>query len=397
MSYFFIFRLWHVDFQNFSVKCVAIGMKHTNAVGSIDISKISGKFCVSASQDKCLKVWQIPKEFKDEEDIPRLNCTLTELAHEKDINSVCISPNDRLVATGSQDKTAKLWDASNLSLVGVFRGHKRGIWSVRFSPVDQILLTNAADCCIKLWSLTDMTCLKTLEGHESSVLRVEFISNGMQLISAGADGLLKLWSIKSSECIQTLDKHEARIWALCVSNDEDVIYSGGSDSMLLKWKDVTEEKKIREMNERKEILLQEQTLHNLINEKKMLKALKLALNLNRPMMTLKIINTVIKNQEQGLDETIKKLRDDHKEVLMNHAIDWNTNSRNCRPAQLVMNILLQEILAGTFKVNEFAKVLEASIPYTERHFKRMTEYVKDLKFLEFTLKCMQPHAKTNDE
>jgi U3 small nucleolar RNA-associated protein 13 len=219
----------------------------------------------------------------------------------------------------------------------------------------------------------------------------------MQLISAGADGLLKLWSIKSSECIQTLDKHEARIWALCVTNDEDIIYSGGSDSMLLAWKDVTEEKKIREMNERKEMLLQEQTLNNLMSEKKMLKALKLALNLNRPLMTLKIVNFVIRSQEEGLDTTIKKLRDDHKETLLNHAITWNTNSRNCRPAQLVINILLQDILAGQFKVNELGKVLEAAIPYTERHFKRMTEYVKDLKFLEFTMNCMQPHAKIDDE
>jgi U3 small nucleolar RNA-associated protein 13 len=33
---------------------------------------------------------------------------LTEIAHDKDINSVCISPNDKLIATGSQDKTAKV-------------------------------------------------------------------------------------------------------------------------------------------------------------------------------------------------------------------------------------------------------------------------------------------------
>ncbi|XP_065089253.1 transducin beta-like protein 3 [Ochlerotatus camptorhynchus] len=388
-------RLWRYDMVKFSIQCIAIGLKHTNAVGSVAISKISGKFCASVSQDKCLKVWKIPKEFNqtaDEKELTRLNCTLTELAHEKDINCVCISPNDRLIATGSQDKTAKLWDVSNLSLVGVFRGHRRGIWAVRFSPVDQILLTNAADCSVKLWSLTDMTCLKSLEGHESSVLRVEFLSNGMQLLSAGADGLLKLWSIKSSECLQTMDKHESRIWALCVTEDESVFYSGGSDSQLIKWKDVTDEKREREMTEYKEVLLQEQELNNLMQDKKLLKALRLSLNLDRPMMTLKIITAVIKSQEQGLPDTVQKLRNDHKETLLKHAIEWNTSSKNCRPAQLVLNILLQQMLSGDFHVSELNKHLEAALPYTERHFKRMTEYAKDLKFIEYTLHCMQPHA-----
>ncbi|XP_055548480.1 transducin beta-like protein 3 [Wyeomyia smithii] len=392
-------RLWSYDANKFLIQCVAIGLKHTNSVGSVALSKLSGKFCVSVSQDKCLKLWKIPKEFNDTQDdkeITRLNCLLTELAHEKDINSVSISPNDEFVATGSQDKTAKLWDVKTLNLIGVFRGHRRGIWAVRFSPVDQILLTNAADCCIKLWSLTDMTCLKTLEGHESSVLRVEFLSNGMQLLSAGADGLLKLWSIKTSECVQTMDKHESRIWAICISEDESEFYSGGSDSQLIKWKDVTDEKREKEQTQRNEILLQEQELSNLVNDKKMLKALRLSLNLDRPLMTLKIITAIIKSQEQGLSTTVQKLRDDHKQTLLKHAVEWNTNSKNCRPAQLVLNILLQEMLSGNFHAAELNKYLEAALPYTERHFKRMTEYAKDLKFIEYTLHCMQPHAVAQD-
>jgi WD40 repeat protein len=44
--------------------------------------------------------------FADEVQI--LNVDVTEIAHDKDINSVCVSPNDRLIATGSQDKTAKV-------------------------------------------------------------------------------------------------------------------------------------------------------------------------------------------------------------------------------------------------------------------------------------------------
>lgn len=385
-------RLWKVDFESFEVSCVGVGVKHTSAVGSVDFSKIAGDFFVSVSQDQCLKLWKLGKDIETAAEPVNLSCINTTLAHDKDINCVSISPNDRFIATSSQDKTAKLWDANSLGLLGVFRGHRRGIWSIKFSPVDQIVATCAADCTIRLWNLNDFSCLKTFEGHESSVLRTEFLTQGMQLLSAGADGLLKLWNIKTSECIQTLDKHEARIWTIAVTPDETHFFTGGSDSLLIKWRDVTEEKKMEEIQKRQEEILQEQELNNLLSQKKVLKALRLALNLDRPLMTLKIINSVIRDQENGLDETIFSLTDDHKQSLLNHAVNWNTNSRNCRPAQLVLQILLQEILLGKFQVQGLGKMLEETIPYTDRHLKRMTEYLKDLKFIEYTMKCMQTYS-----
>lgn len=98
------------------------------------------------------------------------------IAHQKDINCVCVSPNDKIVASASQDKTVKLWTSDKFELLGMLKGHKRGVWSVRFSPVDQVVVTSSADCTIKLWSVANLSCLKTLEGHESSVLKAEFLS-----------------------------------------------------------------------------------------------------------------------------------------------------------------------------------------------------------------------------
>lgn len=81
----------------------------------------------------------------------------------QDVNSVAVSPNDKLLASASQDRTAKLWSLAgegNLGLLGVFRGHRRGVWTVCFSPVDQVLATSSADGTTKLWSLQDFSCLK---------------------------------------------------------------------------------------------------------------------------------------------------------------------------------------------------------------------------------------------
>lgn len=383
-------RLWQADFDNFTFRCVGTGTKHTNAVGSVALSQNSGEFFVSVSQDQCLKLWTMPKSF-DSDEVCTLSCVNTQLAHDKDINCVTIAPNDRYIATSSQDKTIKMWDRESLKLLGVFRGHRRGVWSVRFSPVDQVLASSAADCTMKLWNINDMTCLKTLEGHESSVLRLEFVSKGMQILSVDANGMMKLWTIKSSECVKTMDKHEDRIWAMALTQDEMTVFTGGADSNLIRWKDVTDEKRHADMEQKQEELLQEQELNNLLKQKKTLKALRLALNLNRPLMTLKIITSVIKHQEEGLDETVHKLSDTHKQSLLQHAVNWNTNSKTCRVAQVVFQILMKDILNDDLKLQGVEKVIEESLPYSDRHFKRMTEYLKDLKFVEYTFQCMQPY------
>lgn len=93
--------------------------------------------------------------------LARSEClSFTTCSHHQDINSLAVSPNDKLLATGSQDRTAKLWALPQCQLLGVFSGHRRGLWNVQFSPTDQVLATASADGTIKLWALQDFSCLK---------------------------------------------------------------------------------------------------------------------------------------------------------------------------------------------------------------------------------------------
>ncbi|XP_017786889.1 PREDICTED: transducin beta-like protein 3 [Nicrophorus vespilloides] len=374
-------RLWDIS----TLKCLAVGHGHTASVGSVSFAN-SNQFIVSASQDTCLKIWTIDEK--------NLVCEKTQQAHAKDINGVCVSPNDKLIASCSQDKMVKLW-TENLTALGTLKGHRRGVWSVRFSPIDQVLMSSSADCTIKLWSITDLNCIKTIEGHEASVVRADFLSCGLQIISAGADGLLKLFDVKSGECTSTFDEHEARIWALAVDKSEGNLVSGGADSTLIRWKDVTEIKKLERIQEAEQLSLEEQKLQNYIHENNLIKALKLALKLGKPYQVLKIIQGVLKQNDNALTDAIKELRNDHKESLLKCCMDWNTNSRNCQAAQLVLNILINEVQSGEFRPVGLSGSIESALPYTERHFKRVTQMVQDFHFIDYTINCMLPHSKVN--
>ncbi|GLH04239.1 Protein Notchless [Gryllus bimaculatus] len=384
-------RLWMMDKENV-MKIVSVGTRHTASVGSVAISNLTTSFFLSVSEDTCIKLWSLPKNLQkaSSEDLVVTN---TQIAHEKDINCVCVSPNDKIAATGSQDRTAKLWCTESLALLGVLRGHKRGVWCVRFNSVDRVLLSTSADCTVKIWSLDDLSCLKTLEGHEASVLRAEFITRGSQILSAGADGLLKLWVIKTSECVGTFDEHEGKIWTMAVQNDGKGLITGDSDSMLVKWKDVTKERRMEKLKQEEQLLLQEQELSNLLHSEELLSALKLALTFDRPLTVLRIIQSVMQRGGSGLADTIKELNNEQKEKLLKCAVSWNTNSKNSQPAQLVLSSLLDDLSTGRLKPTDFSAVLEGVIPYTERHFKRLTKLSQDLYFLQYTLSCMNIHSE----
>nr|XP_034311300.1 transducin beta-like protein 3 [Crassostrea gigas] len=383
-------RVWKFDPDSGKVSCVGVGHGHTHIVGTVAISSVTASWMVSGGQDFTLKKWQLPKT--GEESCKDLKCIHTERVHEKDINCVVMSPNDKFIATGSHDRTAKLWNAETFALVGVMRGHKRGVWCVQFSPVDQCIATSSGDGTIKIWSIQGLECVKTFEGHDSAVLRVTFINRGMQLLSCGSDGLMKLWVIKSNTCVSTMDEHEDKVWSVTVNKEEDHIVTGGADSSIILWKDVTGEEVQKKQTEREDFILKEQQLSNLLHKKKYLRAIGLAITLEQPFRVLNIIKEILYNPDgkTELEKTLQKLRVDQIDSVLRFAGEWNTNSRHCHEAQFVLNTVLktyppEEIL----KFPNIKSTMEAFIPYTERHFQRMNRLLQQAMFLEFTWSCMR--------
>jgi U3 small nucleolar RNA-associated protein 13 len=213
--------------------CVGLCEGHAESVGAVAMARGGGgadgakptTFMFTGSQDRTIKMWDLsslPAYFSDD-DVVHCKSLTTHKAHEKDINSLDVSPNDRFLVSGSQDRTAKIYEIvytsssssgrGELKLLGTCKGHKRGVWCVRFSRHERVVATGSGDKTVKLWSMDDYSCLRTFEGHTNSVLRVDWLRGvgGLQLVSAGSDGLLKVWNVKEEECVATLDGHEDKV------------------------------------------------------------------------------------------------------------------------------------------------------------------------------------------
>ncbi|XP_016973981.1 transducin beta-like protein 3 [Drosophila rhopaloa] len=363
---------------------------HTSTIGCVAMTHNGATGFASVSQDGSMKVWQLARA-KEDRNSYSFNLRYAALSHDKEVNCVAYAPNNKLLATASQDKTAKIWLADSNSLQGVLRGHTRGVWSVRFSPVDQIVLTSSSDCTLRLWSISNFACIKRFD-QECTILRAEFLDHGKFILSAASDGLLKLWNIKTNTCIQSLDEHNDRVWALAVSGRSNrFFYTGGADSKLIRFGDVTQATRNEALDQRQATLEQEQTLHSLLHAQKQLhKAFVLALNLNKPKASFDIINHFVrKRDEPGLRQLVDQLNVDQRVALLQHVKAWTTNSRHSQVGNLILKHLIGDALQDPkARFYNNGNMVEVLTPYVQRHFKRVTELNKELAFLEFIVKCM---------
>ena len=72
-------------------------------------------------------------------------------AHTNWVNTAMFSPDTRLIASGSEDTTCKLWDVTSKAHICTFHDHNAGVRSVKFHPDGTCVASGGGDCTIKLW------------------------------------------------------------------------------------------------------------------------------------------------------------------------------------------------------------------------------------------------------
>ena len=122
------------------------------------------------------------------------------------VGSVAFSPDGTKLASGSVDKTVRLWDVSTGENINTFTGHAEFPRFVAFSPDGKKLASGSIDKTIKIWDVSTGENIHTLTGHTGIVQSIAFSPDGTKLASGSQDKSVRLWNVSTGESINILGK-----------------------------------------------------------------------------------------------------------------------------------------------------------------------------------------------
>ena len=200
--------VWLRNLNQLDVKPI-IFTGHTDRVTSVAFSR-DGTLLASASDDKTVHLWNI------EQPKPNADPIVVLKEHSGKVRSIAFSPNEQLLASASDDWTVGLWDLEKLDLENPdskklvhvsLKRHSAWVSSVAFSPDGKVLASGSFDRSIRLWQLDqiDWKARKiqeypiVLEDHNQSVSSVAFTPDGKYLASGSYDNTIRLWIARTED------------------------------------------------------------------------------------------------------------------------------------------------------------------------------------------------------
>ncbi|KAG8664928.1 uncharacterized protein FPOAC1_012905 [Fusarium poae] len=162
-------------------------------------------------------------------------CLLTLEGHTGHIYSVVFSHDSKKVASGSDDKTIRIWDAETGECERELKGHTEYISSVVFSHDSKKVASSSGDETIRIWDAETGKCLLTLEDHTGHIYSVVFSHDSKKVASSSGGETIRIWDAETGKCLLTLEGHINQSYLVVFSHDLKKVASCSRDETIRIW------------------------------------------------------------------------------------------------------------------------------------------------------------------
>ncbi len=213
---------------------------HTDHVKAVAFSP-DGRTLASGSADRTVRLWNVTDPVHPAPLDPPLT------GHTSFVNAVAFSPDGHTLASGSSDQTVRLWNVTDpthpIPLGPPLTGHTNTVRAVVFSPDGRTLASGSRDQTVRLWNVTDPThptsLGQPLTGHTNYVDAVTFSPDGHTLASSSWDRTVRLWNVTDpthpTPLGTPLTGYTNTVNAVAFSPDGHTLASGSADQTVRLW------------------------------------------------------------------------------------------------------------------------------------------------------------------
>jgi len=224
-------RLWDINTGATTRRFVG----HKKDVLSVAFSS-DNRQIVSGSRDKTIKLWNILGECK---------YTLEEGGHTEWVSCVRFSPNTQtpIIVSCGWDKLVKVWSLSDCKLKHNLVGHTGYLNTVTVSPDGSLCASGGKDGTARLWDLNEGKHLYSLDA--GSIINALTFSPNRYWLCAGTDTSIKIWDLESKSIVADLNKTNVENFnsktnnpvctSLCWNADGNTLYAGYTDGVVRIW------------------------------------------------------------------------------------------------------------------------------------------------------------------
>ncbi|KAI9304399.1 WD40-repeat-containing domain protein [Cunninghamella echinulata] len=152
--------------------------------------------------------------------------------HTMPVHVTKFSNNKTNIMSASDDKTVRVWDIPTETSVNIFEGHEDYVRTGVVSDDNpNLILTGSYDQTVKLWDMRQNECVMTMQ-HGAPVESILSFPGGGAVVSAGGPAI-KIWDLLSGgRCLNTLSNHQKTVTSLCFNGSSSRLVSGSLDQHI---------------------------------------------------------------------------------------------------------------------------------------------------------------------